>query len=112
MTDYIGDDLVPTVMRVTKGADRKFRLRRHDIDDNPVDWDAEVWVSIDIDKTSPTRVDATVAGELADLQIESEVLDQVRNSTTWQVIMSEAGTPTLEIPLLVGYFERQDGKPE
>jgi diacylglycerol kinase family enzyme len=69
VTEYIGDDLTPAVMRVTKGADRKFTLRRHDAGDVAVDWDAEVYISIDIDKTSPTRVDATVVGETADLQI-------------------------------------------
>jgi hypothetical protein len=111
MTDYIGDELTPTVMRVSKGADRKFTLRRHDTDDAPVDWDADIYISIDVDKAAPTRVDAVVTGETADLQIEAEVLDLVKNSTTWQVIMSQAGTPTLETPLLVGTFDRQDGKP-
>jgi hypothetical protein len=35
----------------------------------------------------------------------------VKNTTTWQIIMSQAGAPTLETPLMVGTFDRQDGKP-
>jgi hypothetical protein len=38
------------------------------------------------------------------------VLDLVTKRTQWQVIMSQAGAPTLETPLMVGTFERQDGK--
>jgi hypothetical protein len=110
MADYIGDQLVPRVMRVTKNADRKFTLRRHDADDLPVDWDADLFISIDITPASPVRVDATVVGETADFQIESDVLDRVKKSTTWQVVMSQAGDPTLETPLMCGTFERQDGK--
>jgi hypothetical protein len=108
MTDYIGDDLPPTVMRVTKGADRKFTLRRHDVSDNPVDWDADIYINIDLDP--PQRVDADVTDETAVIQIESTVLDLVTKRTQWQVIMSQAGAPTLETPLMVGTFERQDGK--
>jgi hypothetical protein len=108
MTDYIGDDLTPAVMRVTKGADRKFTLRRHDVSDNPVDWDADVYINIDL--TPPERVDAVVTDENAEFQIESDILDQVTKRTQWQVIMSQTGAPTLETPLMVGTFERQDGK--
>jgi hypothetical protein len=109
VTDFIGDDLAPKIMRVTKGADRKFTLRRRDESDTPVDWDAEVYISIDI-VGGPVRVDATVSGETADFQIESDILDQVKKTTTWQVIMSQSGDPTLETPLMAGTFERQDGK--
>jgi hypothetical protein len=108
MTDYIGDELAPKIIRV-KGADRKFTLRRKDTNGDPVDWPTDVYLSIDIDKTSPTRVDAVVTAELALVRIESTVADQVKNSTTWQAIMSEAGSPTLETAIAVGYFQRQDG---
>lgn len=110
MVDYIGDELPPKVIRVTKGADRRFTIRRLDVDDNPVDWDADVYLSIDIDKASPTRVDAEVTANLAVVRIEQTVCNQVKDSTTWQAIMSEAGVPTLETPLMVGFFDRQDGK--
>lgn len=108
MTDYIGDELEPSVMRITKGADRKFTLRRHDADDDPVDWDADLYIVIGL--STPERVDADVADEEAVFQIESDILDLAKNSTQWQVIMSQAGAPTLETPLMVGTFKRQDGK--
>lgn len=110
MTVYIGDELPPKVIRVTKGADRKFTIRRRDADNNPLDWDAEVYLNIDIDKDTVERVDAIVTGELAEMRIESTIADVVTNRTTWQAVMSEAGAPTLETPLMVGTFQRQDGK--
>lgn len=109
MTDYIGDELPPKVIRVTKGADRMFTIRRRDVDNNPVDWDAAVYLSIDIDKNAPTQIPAVVTNELAVVRIEQTVVAQVTNRTTWQAIMSEAGAPTLETPLMVGTFLRQDG---
>ena len=107
MTDYIGDKLTPKIIRVTKGADRTFTIRRRDADGNPVDWDADVYLNIDLD--TPQRVDATVTNELAVVRIEQSVADQVTNVTTWQAVMSEAGSPTTETPLMVGKFLRQDG---
>ena len=81
MPDYIGDALLPKVIRVTRGADRKFTLRRKDSNGNPVNWSADVYLVIDT-PTSPTRVDAAVAGPDAIVHIESAVLDRVRNGTT------------------------------
>lgn len=109
MVDYIGDELPPKIIRLTKGTDRVFTIRRRDIDNNPVNWGAQVYLNIDIDKTAPTRVDAVVTNEFAAVRIESTVGDLCKASTTWQAVMSEADTPTLETPLMVGFFQRQDG---
>lgn len=112
MVDYIGDELPPKVIRVTKGADRKFSIRRLDADENPVNWDAEVYLNIDINKTTVQRVDAEVTNESAVVRIESTIADLCKETTTWQAIMSIAQpdpTPSLEIPLMVGVFDRQDG---
>lgn len=109
MTDFIGDELSPKRIRVTRGADRKFSLRRTDTNGDPIGWDAQVYINVWVDKT-PTKVFATVTDELAAVRLESTLLDQVTDRTQWQIIMSEAGTPTLETPLLVGTFLRQDGK--
>ena len=108
MPDYIGDALQPKVIRVTRGADRKFTLRRKDTDGNPVNWDAQVYMSLDIGRT-PTRVDAQVTGPDAVFQIEAEVLDLAKSANTWQAIVSQPGSPSLETPLMVGTFLRQDG---
>lgn len=110
---YIGDELNPKTIRVTKGADRRFTLRRCNLLGELLDWDADVYLNIDIDPDAPTRVAATVEGPLARVLIESDIADQVRDTTTWQVIRSEPDiVDTDTLPLMVGTFDRQDGKPE
>lgn len=114
MTGYIGAPLNATAKKIaiTKGADRVFSLRRREptSPNAPMDWNAEVWIDIVLDaKTTPTRVAATVAGSLATIRIESTVADQLKTNMKWRVIMSEEGDPTLETPVMVGTFERNDG---
>ena len=110
MTSYITAKLPNRVLPVVKGTDRQFSIRRRDPDTgDPVDWDADVFVDIDINKTSPTRVEATVVDDLATVRIESTVCDQVKTGTTWRAVMS-AGEPSLETAILVGTFERNDGR--
>lgn len=109
MTDFIGDALPPKRIRVTRGADRKFTLRRTNPDGDPIDWNAQVYLNVRVGSGAPTRVDAVVVDELAVVRLESTLLDTVDDRTQWQAIMSEAGTPTLETPLMVGTFLRQDG---
>jgi len=110
VTDYIAAKLPNRVLPVVKGTDRVFSVRRRAPETgDPVNWDAEVFLDIDIDKVNPTRVDATVVGDLATIRIESTVCDQLKTGMTWRVVMS-AGEPSLETALLVGTFERNDGK--
>lgn len=94
---------------LTKGTDCAFTLRRRDSDNNPVDWDAAVWVFVDIDRKNPTKVVADVTGALAAVRIESDVADQIRDGAAWRVARSIDGAPSLERPLMVGFFERHDG---
>lgn len=94
---------------VTKGADLDFTLRRVDGSANPQNWSASLHMSIDIDKLAPTSVNAVVTNALAVFHIESAVLDQTKNGMRWRVIVSIAGTPTDEIAIAVGTFERHDG---
>lgn len=109
--DYIAAKLPNRVLPVTKGTDRVFSIRRRSpVDGSPMNWGAQVFVDIDISKTSPTRVQASVAADIATVRLESTVCDQVKTGTTWRAVMSVAGTPTLETPLLVGTFERNDGR--
>ena len=108
MPDYIGELLPTRIIRVTKGADRSFTITRRDDDGDPADWNAALYIDIDIDKTAPMRVPATVVGETATIRIESTICDQVRNGTSWRVIMSQAGSPTFETALMIGTFERND----
>lgn len=111
MADYV----VPPpqggkVISLTKGTDVSFTLRRKDIDGNPVDWGCEVWVFVDIDKRNPTKVVAVVDGADARVRIESEQADQIRAGAAWRAVRSVDGAPlSLEKPLMVGSFERNDG---
>jgi hypothetical protein len=109
MTNYIGTPPEAWVIPVTKGTDRQFTLSRKDSDDDPVNWGASLYIDIDIDKDSPTRVTASVASDVATFRLESTVCDLVKNSTKWRVVMSTAGSPSFEVPIVVGTFERHDG---
>lgn len=113
MAEYVNPKLPNRVIAVTKECDRTISITRRDPDtSDPVDWgvDVEVYIKIDIDRTSPTRVSGVVDGSLASIRMESSVLDEVRNGTTWRVIMSQPGTPRYETAVMVGTFERNDGK--
>lgn len=110
MPDYIAPKLPNRVLPVTKGTDRLFSIRRRDPEGDPQDWDCDVFIDIDIDKTAPTRIPAQVIDDLAVIRIESNVADQCKNGMTWRAVMSQPGNPSLETPLLVGIFERNDGK--
>ena len=111
MADYVTPKLPNRVIPLTKDCDSKITIRRHDPGTSgPVDWDADVYMLIDIDKLAPTKVDATVAGSLATVVVESSVANLCKNGTTWRVVMSSAGSPSYERPLMVGTFERNDGK--
>ncbi len=109
MTGYIGLPPQSRIIPGTKGTDVSFTLRRRDSDGNPVDWDAEVFVNVDL-KDGPQRVECAVTGADAVVRIESEVTNLIRTGTTWQAVVSIPGTPSLEKPLCVGSFERFDGK--
>jgi hypothetical protein len=113
VTEYINPKLPNRVIVVTKECDRTISIRRRDpVTNAEVNWGTgvELYIKIDIDKSSPTRVSGTVSGSLATIRMESSVLDSVRNGTTWRVIMSQPSTPSYETPIMVGVFERNDGK--
>lgn len=113
MAEYVNAKLPNRVIAVTKECDRLITIRRRDpVTADPVDWgvDTEVFMKIDIDRNSPTRVSGEVSGSVATIRVESTILDNVRNGTTWRVIMSQPGSPRLETAVMVGVFERNDGK--
>lgn len=110
MTDYVGGP--PPDERsiaITRGFDKKFSLRRRDVNGDPVDWDADVFIDIDIDRAAPTRVEATITNSLAEFRIESDTCDLIKNGVKWRAGMSQAGSPSLETVLIVGRFARHDG---
>lgn len=105
---YIGDPPEAFVIPVTLGADREFTMNRNDgtPQQNPVDWDATVSMTIDIDKNAPTVIPATVTGSQAVILIPSATADQVKNTTRWRIYMH---ANSLTTPIAVGSFERDDG---
>lgn len=107
MTEYIGAPPQEKLIPVTRGCDRLFSIQRTQ-DGDPVNFDngTQVYMWVDIDKSNPTKVDATVSGSTAAFAIQSTVLDLVRTGTRWRIVLDVGNT---EIPLLVGRFERHDG---
>lgn len=111
MAEYVTPKLPNKAIPLTRGADYVLGLRRKDESDDPLDWDADIYMLIDIDRTDPTRVDAVVVDDLASIKIESSITDLCRRGTTWRVLRSDdSDDPSTETPLMVGTFERNDGK--
>lgn len=108
MSKYIGAPPVEKVIPVTMGCDSAFSIRRTNSDGEPVDFDpgTEVYMWLDIDKRSPTKVSATVSGSTASFRLNYTVLDNVRNGTRWRAVLDVGSEETA---LLVGRFERHDG---
>lgn len=106
-SNYLGNPPAKWVIPVTRGCDRAFTVRRRDSSGAPVNWDADVYIVIDIDRASPSTVAAVVSGAIASFRIESTICDQVKNSTRWRIVMSDSAD--FETPLAVGTFERHDG---
>lgn len=108
MSDFLCPPPAEKIIPVTRGCDRSFTIQRRDPDGDPVDFDegTDVYLVIDIDRNSPTQVHAVVSGSTAAVTIPDAVCDQCRNGTRWRAVIDQG---SLEIPLLVGKFERHDG---
>ena len=106
-TSYIGKPPTKWVIPVTRGCDRSFAVRRRDDAGAAEDWNAQVYIDIDIDRAAPTRVHSEVNGDEAVFTIDSSVCDAVKSSTRWRIVMSDSND--FETPLAVGTFERHDG---
>ena len=106
MSDYIGAPPATKKIPVTRGCDFSFTIQRVDELGDPINFDvgATVYVWVDIDPA--VKVDAVVSGSTAAVTIPDAVCDQVKNSTRWRAVIDQGD---LEVPLLVGRFERNDG---
>lgn len=111
MTDYLVAKLPNKVIPLTKGCDRLVAVRRKNDVGDPDDWYGDVYMLIDLVMGSaPEQIDAVVDGDLATITISSDIADDCRNHTTWRIIYAENTDPTTENALLVGTFERNDGR--
>lgn len=106
MTDYIGAPPAAKKIPVTKGCDFSFTIQRIDTEGEPADFDAGTAVYVWVDIDPPVKVDAEVSGSTAAVTIFDSVCDLVKNSTRWRAVIDQGD---LEVPLLVGRFERNDG---
>ncbi len=106
MGNYLVKPPKQFVISVTLGCDRSFSLRKRNSLGQLVNWAAQVYIDIDINKASPTRVSAVIDGGLATFTIQSTVVDLVKSGTKWRIVMTASG---VETPLAVGTFERHDG---
>jgi len=106
--NYICAPPVEKVIPVTRGCDRAFTIQRVSSTGAAVSFDAgsQVYMWLDVDKAAPTKVDAVVSGSMAAFALQSTVLDLVKSSTRWRIVLDVG---ELEVPLLVGKFERYDG---
>lgn len=104
---YIGGLPIKKTIPVTRGCDRAFTLQRTQ-NGSPTNFASgtTVYMWIDIDRASPTKVDAVVSGSTAAFHIQSTVLDLVRTGTKWRAVLDLGD---FEVPLMVGKFERHDG---
>lgn len=106
MTNYIGAPPATKKIPVTKGCDFSFTIQRIDADGNPINFDSGTTVYLWVDLDPAVKVDAVVSGSTAAVTIPDAVCDQVKNTTRWRAVLDKGD---LEIPLLVGRFERNDG---
>lgn len=106
MSDYIGAPPAVKTIPVTRGCDYSFTIQRTNPEGEPQDFDEGTTVYVWVDLEVPVKVDADVVGSTAAITIPDAVCDQVRNSTRWRAVIDKG---ELEVPLLVGRFERNDG---
>jgi len=104
---YVVSPPVEKVIPVTKGCDRAFSVRRVDDNGSPVNFAGGTTVYMWVEAGStPTKVDATISGSNASFVLDSALCDQIRNGSKWRAVLDLGD---LELPLLVGRFERRDG---
>ena len=105
---YICPPPLEKLIPVTLGCDRSFTVQRVNSSGTPVNFDAGTtsYIFIDINRDTPTRVNAVISGSTAAFTITSTVCDSVKNGTRWRIVLDFG---ELEVPLLVGRFERHDG---
>jgi hypothetical protein len=108
VSDYIGSPPAVKKIPVTRGCDFSFTIQRVNTQGQPLNFatGTTVYLWVDIDKANPIKVNAVVSGSTAAVTISDAVCDLVKNTTRWRAVIDQGD---LEVPLLVGRFERNDG---
>jgi hypothetical protein len=111
MPTYLVNPPSQFVIPVTRGADLQFMVNRVDSNNNPVNWNAAVFIAVDApDPNFPTTVQAAVNGNQAIILLPMSLNDEVNVRTKWRMYMQiPNGAGTLTSPVAVGHFERDDG---
>ena len=106
MSNYIGAPPATKKIPVTKGCDFSFTIQRVNTQGQPLNFDPGTAVYVWVDLDPAVKVNAVVTGSTAAVTISDAVCDLVRNTTRWRAVIDQGD---LEVPLLVGRFERNDG---
>jgi hypothetical protein len=108
MADYICAPPVERLIPVSRGCDRSFSIQRLNSGGSAVNFDSgsTVYMWIDIDRSNPTKVDASISNAIASFVLDYSVCDLVKTGTRFRIVL-DLGSQ--EIPLVVGKFERHDG---
>lgn len=95
---------------LSKGGDLSVDFRNNPSGDGEtfVDYDSGVTVTLVVDTTPATAVDAVVSTSHAAVKIESEVTDTIANNTKWRLIVSSLTSPTTETVAAYGTVKRFD----
>lgn len=107
MAEHVIAPPAARVLPVTAGCDRAFTVQHApagQLTDFPAG--ATVRIAIDIDRDNPTIIDATVERCNAAIRIPANICDQVRTGTRYRVLLDLG---SVELPLVVGTFQRFDG---
>jgi hypothetical protein len=83
-------------------------LNDPDNDENYVDYDAGVTVTLVIDTDTPIEAEAEITDHHAVVKIESAVADEIPSNTVWRLIHSSPTTPSTETVAAYGKTKRFD----
>lgn len=93
---------------LTKGQDLVIDFKQK-IDDEYVDYDNDVTVSLVIDTSTPIVANAVIDGYHAVCRVESTAADAVPAGVLWRLVFSTAGSPSTERVVINGKVVRADG---
>lgn len=93
------------VIYLSRGCNVQLTFRCFDGDDNPIDLSGGLEIEIDQGPADAVHIEADISDNSASVLIPSEVSDTARSGWQWRVKLSAS-----KKPLLVGVFERRDGK--
>lgn len=93
------------VIYLSKGCNVALTFRCFDADENPIDLSGGLEIEIDQGTADAVHIEADISDNSGSVLIPSEVSDTAKSGWQWRVKLLPS-----KKPLLVGVFERRDGK--